>query len=60
MIEPSEKLIAVSNTGPLVSALQCNRIDLLNRYFARLYLPPSVLAELEQHGARDEIQQMRT
>lgn len=59
MAAPSEKLTAVSNTGPLVSAFQCNRIDLLKHYFTRIYLPPLVLAELEQHGTRDQIQQAR-
>ncbi len=59
MTEPSEKLVAASNTGPLVSAFQCNRIDLLEHYFASIHFPPSVLAELEQHGAGNQIQKLR-
>lgn len=58
MVELPEKLIAVSDTGPLISAFQCNRIDLLWRYFVRIHLPPPVMTELEQHGARDEVQQL--
>lgn len=60
MTEPSEKLVAVSNTGPLVSAFQCDRIDLLKHYFASIHCPPSVLAELEQHGAEELIQKLCT
>jgi predicted nucleic acid-binding protein len=40
----------VSNTGPLISALQCGRFDLLKQYFSRIYITASELAELERHG----------
>lgn len=45
-----ERLIAVSNTGPLISAFQCGRVDLLQGIFQKLILPPNVLAELQRHG----------
>jgi len=53
---PIEKIAAVSNTGPLISALQCDRIDLLKQYFSVLYITASEFAELEKHGWATEIQ----
>jgi predicted nucleic acid-binding protein len=50
-----DKIVAVSNTGPLISALQCERIDLLKHYFAVLYITDSERAELEKHGWANEI-----
>jgi predicted nucleic acid-binding protein len=50
-----DKIAAVSNTGPLISALQCDRIDLLKHYFSVIYITASELAELEKHGWANEI-----
>ena len=50
-----DKIVAVSNTGPLISALQCGRIDLLQQYFSVIYITISGLAELEKHGWGEEI-----
>lgn len=50
-----DKIIAVSNTGPLISALQCNGIDLLKHYFSVMYITASELVELEKHGWANEI-----
>lgn len=49
MIE-RRKVSMISNTGPLMSAFQCGRVDLLQRYIDRLYISPSVRAEIERHG----------
>ena len=48
-------IVAVSNTGPLLSAFQCNRTDLLARYFARIYIPASEVEEFERHDAGDRL-----
>lgn len=53
-----DKIVAVSNTGPLVSAFQCGRIDLLKRYFSLLYITTSEVQELDGHGWLDEITQL--
>jgi predicted nucleic acid-binding protein len=53
-----DKIAAVSNTGPLISALQCGRIGLLKYYFSVLYLTTSELAELEKHGWENEIREL--
>jgi len=52
----SEKMVAVANTGPLISALQCGWVELLRRYFATIYISQSELAEFEGHNVKDEIQ----
>jgi len=54
--QTSEKMVAVANTGPLISALQCGRTELLRHYFATIYIPQSELAEFERHNVKDEIQ----
>ncbi len=53
-----EKLIAVSNTGPLLSAFQCGRTDLLKRYLAVIHIPSSELEEFERHNAGEEIRSL--
>jgi predicted nucleic acid-binding protein len=45
------EIVIASNTGPLVSAFQCGRIDLLRRYFGVIHIPETVLLELQRHGA---------
>lgn len=50
------KIIGVSNTGPLISALQCGRMDLLKHYFSVLYIAASEHRELKYHGWGDDIQ----
>ncbi len=44
------RLAVISNTGPLISALQCDRVDLLQRYLRVIYVPESVIAELDRAG----------
>src|SRR5713101_3722174 len=53
-----DKIVAVSNTGPLISALQCGRTDLLKRYFSVTYITASELTELEKHGWTDDIHEL--
>ena len=53
-----DKIVAVSNTGPLVSAFQCGWIDLLQRYFSLVYITTSEVQELDIHGWLDEITQL--
>jgi len=52
------KIIAVSNTGPLISAFQCGKMDLLKRYFSIIYITPSELSELDKHGWADDIREL--
>lgn len=54
----STPIVVVSNTGPLLSAFQCNRVDLLSRYFARIYVPKSEVKEFERHSAGDRLQKL--
>ena len=53
-----DKIVAVSNTGPLVSTFQCGRVDLLKRYFSLIYITTSEVQELDVHGWCDEINQL--
>lgn len=41
----------VSNTGPLISALQCGHIDILRQFYDVIHIPASELPEYEKHGA---------
>lgn len=50
-----DKIVVVSNTGPLISAFQCGRTDLLKRYFSVIYITASELAEFDRHGWTDDI-----
>jgi predicted nucleic acid-binding protein len=51
-------IVVVSNTGPLLSAFQCNRTDLLARYFARIHIPASEMEEFERHDAGDQLREL--
>ncbi|ODS35190.1 MAG: hypothetical protein A7316_10765 [Candidatus Altiarchaeales archaeon WOR_SM1_86-2] len=53
--KPREKFICVANTGPLISAFQCKRVDLLQEIFLEIHIPRLVLKELKDHGWGDEI-----
>jgi len=50
-----DKIVVISNTGPLISAFQCSRIDLLKRYFSVIYITASELTEFDKHGWADDI-----
>lgn len=53
-----DKLVAVSNTGPLISAFQCGQTDLLKRYFLIIYVTTSELIEFDKHGWGDDIRRL--
>ncbi len=53
-----DKIVAVSNTGPLISAFQCDRTDLLKRYFSVIYIATSELTEFDKHGWADDIRKL--
>jgi predicted nucleic acid-binding protein len=57
-INKSQKIVAISNTGPLISAFQCEKVDLLKLYFSLVYITVTELAELQKHGWSDEIQRL--
>jgi predicted nucleic acid-binding protein len=56
--EETDKIIAACNTGPLISAFQCDRVDLLKRYFSILYIAPSQSREFESHGASELVSRL--
>jgi predicted nucleic acid-binding protein len=51
-----DRIIAACNTGPLLSAFQCDGVDWLKRYLIRVYVAPVQQAEFVKHGAKDEFQ----
>jgi len=54
----TDKIVVMSNTGPLISAFQCGRTDLLDRYFSVIYVTASELAEFDNHGWTEEIHRL--
>ena len=52
----TQKTPVASDTGPLLSAFQCGRVDLMVRTFGPIYLVDSIVEECRQHGAGDDIQ----
>lgn len=58
MIGEIQKPPVVSNTGPLISAFQCDRIDLFKRYFDSIYIVQSQLEEFKRHQAQEWIQEL--
>ncbi|MEK7396476.1 MAG: hypothetical protein AAB116_06025, partial [Candidatus Poribacteria bacterium] len=50
-----DRIVAISNTGPLISVFQSGRIDLLKIYFSLIYITASELNELEKHVWSKEI-----
>lgn len=50
-----DKITVACNTGPLISAFQCGRVDLLKRYLKTIYIAPSQVAEFEKHAAGEEL-----
>lgn len=52
------KIIAISNTGPLISTFQCNGTELLRHYFSVIYITVLEFAELDKHGWIEEINEL--
>ena len=46
---------AVSNTGPLISAIQSDCIPILFQYYDQIHIPADELLEYQKHGAGQEI-----
>jgi predicted nucleic acid-binding protein len=46
---------ALSDTGPLISAFQCQSFALLTQIFAEVRISPACLAELIKHGWENEV-----
>jgi len=46
-----EKMVGVTNTGPLISAFQCGRVDLVKRFFSHLYISRIQVDEFVRHSA---------
>ena len=59
-MEIEEKLIAVANTGPLVSIFQCKRVDLLQRYFSLIHISSFELKELKKHRVLPMVEDLIT
>jgi len=57
-MEPSNLRAVVSNTGPLISALQCNCMHILLQFYDQIHIPADELVEYEKHGAGQEIQML--
>ena len=53
--EEVDRTTVACNTGPLISAFQCGRVDLFRRYFKTIYIASSQVAEFEKHGAGKEL-----
>ena len=47
---------AISNTGPLISAFQSDSFELITKIFPAVFISTVCMAELEDHGWKDEIQ----
>lgn len=52
----SQLRVVISNTGPMISALQCDRMPILRQFYDVIHIPASELPEYEKHGAGQEIQ----
>lgn len=55
---PITARVVVSNTGPLISAFQAERVDILRQLYDVIFIPDSELAEFEKHGAINEIRDL--
>jgi predicted nucleic acid-binding protein len=47
---------AISNTGPLISAFQSDSFELITKIFPTVFISSLCMAELEEHGWKEEIQ----
>jgi predicted nucleic acid-binding protein len=50
--------VVVSNTGPIISALQSGCMHILLQLYDQIYIPANELQEYEKHGAGQEIQEL--
>jgi predicted nucleic acid-binding protein len=54
-MDPPRFRVVVSNTGPLISALQSDCIPILYQFYDQIHIPGSELAEYDKHGAGQEV-----
>ena len=54
-MRPTSLRVAVSNTGPLISALQSNCMHILQQFYDQIHIPVDEIIELQKHGAGQEI-----
>lgn len=50
--------VVVSNTGPLISALQSDCIPIICQFYDRIHIPNSEVVEYDKHGASQEIRRL--
>jgi hypothetical protein len=50
--------VAVSNTRPLISALQCNCMHILLQFYDQIHIPADEIPEYRKHGAYPEIKKL--
>lgn len=55
---PFTRRTVVSNTGPLISAFQSNRVEILPQLYDVIIIADSELAEFKKHGAAQEIDKL--
>jgi len=58
LFESEDRVIVAADTGPLLSVFQSGTVELLRRYFSRIFIVQSQLAEFQKHGAATEIQSL--
>lgn len=54
-MDPLSLRVVVSNTGPLISALQSDCMPILFQFYDQIHIPANELSEYEKHGAGEEI-----
>ncbi|MHB8117763.1 MAG: hypothetical protein ACYDHX_03405 [Methanothrix sp.] len=50
--------VAVSNTGPLISALQSDCMHILLQFYDQIHIPADEILEYRKHGAGQEISEL--
>ena len=55
-MDPPSLRAVVSNTGPLISALQSGCMPILHQFYDQIHIPADELEEYEKHGAGEEVQ----
>jgi hypothetical protein len=50
--------VAVSNTGPLISALQSDCMHILFQFYDQIHIPADEIPEYRKHGADPEIKKL--
>jgi len=56
--QPTDKINVISNTGPIISAFQCKKVDLLKQYYETIYIAQEQVVEFERHGVSNELEEL--